>query len=80
MVLIDIVSDLTLLIGTFFSGDSYIVLNTYKKKDSDKLLFDVHFWLGRYTSQDEAGTAAYKTVELGKNPNEIVHRLTEDCR
>jgi hypothetical protein len=40
------------------------VLNTYKKKDSDALQWDVHFWLGKYTTQDEAGTAAYKTVEL----------------
>jgi gelsolin len=50
--------------GTFYTGDSYIVLNTYKKKGGDQLLFDVHFWLGKYTTQDEAGTAAYKTVEL----------------
>jgi len=50
--------------GTFYSGDSYIVLNTYKQKDSNKLKFDVHFWLGKFTTQDEAGTAAYKTVEL----------------
>jgi len=50
--------------GTFYSGDSYIVLNTYKKKDGDALAWDVHFWLGKYTTQDEAGTAAYKTVEL----------------
>jgi gelsolin len=51
--------------GTFYSGDSYIVLWTYKKKpDSDALAWDVHFWLGKHTSQDEAGTAAYKTVEL----------------
>lgn len=51
--------------GTFYSGDSYIVLHTYKAKpDSPKLSFDVHFWLGTYTTQDEAGTAAYKTVEL----------------
>jgi len=50
--------------GTFYSGDSYIVLNTYKKKDSPKFLWDVHFWLGKFTTQDEAGTAAYKTVEL----------------
>jgi len=50
--------------GTFYSGDSYIVLNTYKKKDAPKILWDVHFWLGKFTSQDEAGTAAYKTVEL----------------
>jgi gelsolin len=50
--------------GRFYDGDSYIVLKTYKKKDSDKLLWDIHFWLGDETSQDEAGTAAYKTVEL----------------
>jgi len=51
--------------GSFYSGDSYIVLHTYKKKpDSDALAWDVHFWLGKHTSQDEAGTAAYKTVEL----------------
>jgi len=48
--------------GQFYSGDSYIVLHTYKKED--KLLHNVHFWLGEHTSLDEAGTAAYKTVEL----------------
>eukprot|EP00158_Paraphelidium_tribonemae_P009307 Partr_v1_DN28827_c1_g1_i5_m33949 putative gelsolin len=50
--------------GTFFSGDSYIVLRTYKKPDEKKFSYDVHFWLGKETTQDEAGTAAYKTVEL----------------
>jgi gelsolin len=48
--------------GHFYDGDSYIVLKTTKV--SDKLIWDVHFWLGLATSQDEAGTAAYKTVEL----------------
>ena len=28
------------------------------------LYYDVHFWIGQYSSQDEYGTAAYKTVEL----------------
>jgi len=50
--------------GSFYDGDSYIVLNTYKKEGGNALCWDVHFWLGTYTSQDEAGTAAYKTVEL----------------
>jgi len=51
--------------GTFYSGDSYIVLFTYKPAAGKEILaFDVHFWLGTYTTQDEAGTAAYKTVEL----------------
>jgi gelsolin len=48
--------------GQFYSGDSYIVLHTYKKED--KILYNVHFWLGEHTTLDEAGTAAYKTVEL----------------
>jgi len=50
--------------GEFYNGDSYIVLNTYKEKDSDELHYDVHFWIGKYSTQDEYGTAAYKTVEL----------------
>ncbi|KAI3645776.1 hypothetical protein MP228_008704 [Amoeboaphelidium protococcarum] len=51
--------------GEFYEGDSYIILNTYKKNPSEeKLSYDLHFWLGSETSQDEAGTAAYKTVEL----------------
>jgi len=40
------------------------VLHTYKKPDDKKFSYDVHFWLGKETTQDEAGTAAYKTVEL----------------
>eukprot|EP00731_Ephydatia_muelleri_P013622 Em0007g932a len=50
--------------GKFFNGDSYIILNTYKKPESDELLYDLHFWIGQYSTQDEYGTAAYKTVEL----------------
>ena len=48
--------------GHFYEGDSYIVLKT--KAVNDKLSWDVHFWLGLETTADEAGTAAYKTVEL----------------
>ncbi|PVD24423.1 hypothetical protein C0Q70_14906 [Pomacea canaliculata] len=50
--------------GSFYSGDSYIILNTYKDEQGDKLLYDVHFWIGKESTQDEYGTAAYKTVEL----------------
>lgn len=55
--------------GQFHEGDSYIVLHSYAVKDkdggaADKLGHDIFFWLGSKTSQDEAGTAAYKTVEL----------------
>ncbi|KAF8827851.1 hypothetical protein HHX47_DHR4000681 [Lentinula edodes] len=51
--------------GRFYDGDSYIVLYTYKKTpESESFSYNLHFWLGDETSQDEAGTAAYKTVEL----------------
>lgn len=70
--------------GTFYSGDSYIILSvrnelvlffkknngfydkqTFKKDpNSDDLFYNLHFWLGDETTQDEAGTATYKTVEL----------------
>ncbi|PLB50398.1 putative actin-binding protein Fragmin [Aspergillus steynii IBT 23096] len=49
--------------GEFYDGDSFIVLHSYKLGD-DKLGHDIFFWLGSKTTQDEAGTAAYKTVEL----------------
>jgi gelsolin len=49
--------------GEFYSGDSYIILHT-KENEEGKKEYDVYFWLGAETSQDEAGTAAYKTVEL----------------
>eukprot|EP01083_Nonionella_stella_P001399 4018_1 len=49
--------------GEFYGGDSYILLHTMEN-DEGKKTYDVFFWLGGETSQDEAGTAAYKTVEL----------------
>lgn len=49
--------------GKFYTGDSYIVMNT---KDSGKgsLTWDIHFWLGQNTTQDESGSAALLTVQL----------------
>jgi gelsolin len=62
--------------GQFYDGDSYIILHTQQVKstssssseaanpNNNKLTHDIYFYLGLHTSQDEAGTAAYKTVEL----------------
>ncbi|CAN6483310.1 unnamed protein product [Victoria cruziana] len=49
--------------GNFYMGDSYIILQTSAGKGGS-YVYDIHFWLGKDTSQDEAGTAAIKTVEL----------------
>jgi len=56
--------------GKFHEGDSYIIMqvefeiNQETGQPSEKLQYDIHFWLGKKTSTDEKGTAAYKTVEL----------------
>ncbi|KAG9245130.1 putative actin-binding protein Fragmin [Calycina marina] len=52
--------------GEFHEGDSYIILHSYKVGEGEhqKLQHEIYFWLGSKTTQDEAGTAAYKTVEL----------------
>lgn len=72
--------------GEFHTGDSYIVLNSYTVRDehggdSDKLAHDIFFWLGSHTSQDEAGTAAYKTVELDEflRGAAVQHREVEEA-
>jgi len=65
--------------GQFYSGDSYIVLHTFQKSPGAPFSYDIHFWLGDHTTQDEYGTAAYKTVEcddyLGGLP--VQHRETQ---
>lgn len=66
--------------GKFFNGDSYIILNTYKPRpESNELAYDVHFWIGSQSTQDEYGTAAYKTVELDTylDDKPIQHREVE---
>jgi len=71
--------------GSFYSGDSYLALNTYQvvdpetKKLTDKLAWDVHFWLGKDSSQDEIGVAAYKAVELDDllDDGPVQHRETQ---
>ncbi|XVE71856.1 hypothetical protein DITRI_Ditri10aG0185400 [Diplodiscus trichospermus] len=49
--------------GKFFMGDSYLILKTTASK-SGAFRHDIHYWLGKDTTQDEAGAAAVKTVEL----------------
>jgi gelsolin len=65
--------------GTFYNGDSYIVMNTFQKEGSDALYYDVHIWIGSQSSQDEYGTAAYKMVESDDYVNgaAIQHREVE---
>lgn len=50
--------------GQFHRGDSYIVLMTTKEDDCERLQWDIFFWIGGESSQDEYGVAAYKANEL----------------
>ena len=47
-------------LSKLYSGDSYLFL--YSKDAGGP--WNIHFWLGKDTSQDESGIAAYKAVEL----------------
>ena len=50
--------------------------STPRNPDEDDLEYDLHFWIGKYSTQDEYGTAAYKTVELDTfhNDKPVQHR------
>jgi len=70
--------------GNFYTGDSYILLKSYKTDpEKPKISHDIHFWIGSDSSQDEYGTAAYKTVELddyinlGSGSDPVQHRELE---
>lgn len=65
--------------GKFYRGDSYVVLNSYKRDGSNALNHDVHIWIGSESSQDEYGTAAYKMVEADDflGGAAVQHRETE---
>ncbi|XP_066147749.1 actin depolymerising venom protein gelsolin 1 [Euwallacea fornicatus] len=65
--------------GKFYSGDSYIILNTKVNKRGEKS-WDVHFWLGADTTQDEAGAAAILSVQLDDllRGEPVQHRETQE--
>ncbi|KAJ8905460.1 hypothetical protein NDN08_001967 [Rhodosorus marinus] len=48
----------------FYDGDSYIVLHTYQLEGEAKYRWDLFFWLGSESTQDEKGAAAYFTVNI----------------
>ncbi|EDW05022.1 GH23246 [Drosophila grimshawi] len=66
--------------GKFYTGDSFIILNTRENPKSKELSWDVHFWLGSETSTDEAGAAAILTVQLDDilNGGPVQHREVQD--
>ncbi|XP_067385559.1 villin-1 [Emydura macquarii macquarii] len=48
--------------GNFYEGDCYVLLSTHKSGNS--FTYDLHFWVGRESAQDEQGAAAIYTMQL----------------
>ena len=48
--------------GIFYSGDCYVILYAYHDGRTDRYI--IYYWLGGNSSQDEAGAAALRAVEL----------------
>ncbi|XP_077011245.1 villin-1 [Tamandua tetradactyla] len=48
--------------GSFFDGDCYVVLAIHKT--GGHLSYDIHFWVGQASSQDEQGAAAIYTTQM----------------
>ena len=54
--------------GKFHESDTYIILRSTPKPASRALNYDLHFWLGKdVTGQDAKGAVAYKTAELDES-------------
>ena len=51
--------------GQFYTGDSYIVLATIKKADA-RVAYNIHFWLGEGTSQDEMGAIVSRSHDTAR--------------
>ncbi|KAM4796909.1 advillin [Rhinophrynus dorsalis] len=64
--------------GNFYEGDCYLLLSTQKSGSS--LLYDIHYWIGKDSSQDEQGSAAIFTIQLdeylGGSP--VQHREVQE--
>ncbi|NXP58450.1 VILI protein, partial [Chloropsis cyanopogon] len=48
--------------GNFYEGDCYVLLST--RKSGSSFSYDIHYWLGKESSQDEQGAAAIYTTQM----------------
>ncbi|XP_067385934.1 advillin [Emydura macquarii macquarii] len=48
--------------GNFYEGDCYVLLST--RRLGSALSYDIHYWVGKGSSQDEQGCAAIYTTQL----------------
>ncbi|XP_061465270.1 villin-1 [Rhineura floridana] len=51
--------------GNFYEGDAYVLLSTHKT--GNNFTYDIHYWLGNSSSQDEQGAAAIYTTQMDEH-------------
>lgn len=49
---------------SLYSGDCYIVLNTTEREGGEGFDWQLHYWIGKDSTQDEWTAASYFTVNL----------------
>ena len=59
--------------GKFFTGDSYIILNTIVPKNC----MNLHFWIGSESTLDEYGSAALLTTYIDQYHNDVPNQYRE---
>ena len=64
--------------GTFYQGDTYIILSITKDPLSESLDYNAHMWVGMDSTCDESGTGAYKIVELNDYFNNEMTLIYEE--
>nr|XP_047935583.1 villin-1 [Anser cygnoides] len=51
--------------GNFYEGDCYVLLAT--RKTGNNFSYNIHYWLGKESSQDEQGAAAIYTTQMDEH-------------
>ncbi|XP_041669918.1 villin-1 isoform X2 [Cheilinus undulatus] len=66
--------------GNFFEGDCYIVLYISQNKGIGQTA-DIHYWIGKASSQDEQGAAAIFVTQLDEHlgGSPVQHREVQGC-
>jgi len=67
--------------GKFHEGDAYIVLNSHRIHElTQSLTHEIHFWIGKLSTPDKYGTAAYRTVDLYRHLHGLgkLHREVQE--
>ena len=64
--------------GTFYQGDTFIILSIIKDPETESLDYNAHMWVGMDSTCDESGTGAYKIVELNDYFNNEMTLIYEE--